>query len=401
MIVLLAVPGLCCTQFTRRSAHVAHAWPAAALHPGDAPAAKLEVPTGAPGSLLTYPTVVGKAGLSAENANLLSPKVLMSKAGLSAMAMPTKPSAQAVAPPPEAAEAVSTEVDVVDTMPDQVAKWGCDATFWERIPKGARKDIRRYARDGKEDLARARIATMREIAAFADTLEPTATWSQAVSAWEEAEEARLAEEAKAAKAAQASRRMERKAAEEAAAKKAAEEAAAIKAAEEAAAAAKAAEEAAAKKAAEEAAAKKAAEEAAAKAAFGLKGFGGRPLMRCHGGLSGSGSLLRMTWMGGCWVPAILTLPNQSRRRRPHKASLAPCRGLALLQRIVYPQDALPCSAGRGDVQDVLPVHPEDLALDGDDLPNFSSRRACRCSSDDCRRVADWEVLLLRVSTACI
>ena len=223
------------------------------------PAAKLEVPTGAPGSLLTYPTVVGKAGLSAENANLLSPKVLMSKAGLSAMAMPTKPSAQAVAPPPEAAEAVSTEVDVVDTMPDQMAKWGCDATFWERIPKGARKDIRRYARDGKEDLARARIATMREIAAFADTLEPTATWSQAVSAWEEAEEARLAEEAKAAKAARmakAKEGRERKAAEEAAAKKAAEEAAAIKAAEEAAAAAKAAEEAAAKKAAEEAAAKK-------------------------------------------------------------------------------------------------------------------------------------------------
>ena len=109
-------------------------------------------------------------------------------------------------------------------MPEQLADWGCDAALWEALPKGCKRDLERYARDGVEDLARNRVATMREVLAFVDAPDGAAwekeSWDSGVAAWE-AEETRKVEEAKAA--AKAAAKEKRLAA--AAAKKAAAEAA--------------------------------------------------------------------------------------------------------------------------------------------------------------------------------
>ena len=68
------------------------------------PPAKVAAPTGLPTTLLTTSVMVNKAGVSAENAILLSPKVIISKAGLSLIATPpTESSAAPAAQAPEAA----------------------------------------------------------------------------------------------------------------------------------------------------------------------------------------------------------------------------------------------------------------------------------------------------------
>ena len=141
----------------------------------------------------------------------------------------------------------------VAEMPEQLADWGCDAKLWEGMPPGARRDLGRFVRDGKEDVARKRITTMREIAEFTAACEPGTTDEEARGLWEAAEAAKEVARVKAEKAAKTAAAKAKREAE-----KAAEEA-------KAAAEAKAAEAAAAKKAAEAAAAK-AAEEAAAAAA---------------------------------------------------------------------------------------------------------------------------------------
>jgi len=50
----------------------------------------------------------------------------------------------------------------VDEMPPQLAEWGCDEALWSQI-KGARRDLRRLAREGGEEQARKRIDSIRKI----------------------------------------------------------------------------------------------------------------------------------------------------------------------------------------------------------------------------------------------
>eukprot|EP00548_Thalassiothrix_antarctica_P007863 CAMPEP_0194136884 /NCGR_PEP_ID=MMETSP0152-20130528/6833_1 /TAXON_ID=1049557 /ORGANISM="Thalassiothrix antarctica, Strain L6-D1" /LENGTH=143 /DNA_ID=CAMNT_0038833687 /DNA_START=236 /DNA_END=667 /DNA_ORIENTATION=- len=117
-------------------------------------------------------------------------------------------------------------------MPEQLSDWGCDKALWDAVPHGAKRDLRRYLRTGKEDLARNRMATMREIGTFVKA-EPGAiwegkTWHKGVMEWEadnlaaiEAENARIKAEKKAGRAAKAKAQKEAKAqklAEEEAAK---------------------------------------------------------------------------------------------------------------------------------------------------------------------------------------
>eukprot|EP00592_Proboscia_alata_P003672 CAMPEP_0194378480 /NCGR_PEP_ID=MMETSP0174-20130528/35495_1 /TAXON_ID=216777 /ORGANISM="Proboscia alata, Strain PI-D3" /LENGTH=112 /DNA_ID=CAMNT_0039160521 /DNA_START=160 /DNA_END=498 /DNA_ORIENTATION=- len=65
-------------------------------------------------------------------------------------------------------------------MPEQLAEWGCDATLWDSLPLGARRDLERFANSGSEDLARCRILTMKEVVQY--NAEPGAVWEQA--AWD-------------------------------------------------------------------------------------------------------------------------------------------------------------------------------------------------------------------------
>ena len=58
---------------------------------------------------------------------------------------------------------MAIEAPVETAMPDKLAEWGCDAALWSRIPNGAVRDMARFARDGKEGLARKRIETMKTL----------------------------------------------------------------------------------------------------------------------------------------------------------------------------------------------------------------------------------------------
>eukprot|EP00587_Corethron_hystrix_P011770 CAMPEP_0113323072 /NCGR_PEP_ID=MMETSP0010_2-20120614/16040_1 /TAXON_ID=216773 ORGANISM="Corethron hystrix, Strain 308" /NCGR_SAMPLE_ID=MMETSP0010_2 /ASSEMBLY_ACC=CAM_ASM_000155 /LENGTH=116 /DNA_ID=CAMNT_0000181807 /DNA_START=104 /DNA_END=454 /DNA_ORIENTATION=+ /assembly_acc=CAM_ASM_000155 len=104
-------------------------------------------------------------------------------------------------------------------MPEQMSELGCDNVLWDSIPMGAQRDIKRFLGTGKEDLARRRIATMKEILQFAD--EPPngtfdrAKWDQTMSSWE-ANETKKLEMAKAKAKAERMGKAKAKAAREAA-----------------------------------------------------------------------------------------------------------------------------------------------------------------------------------------
>ena len=106
-----------------------------------------------------------------------------------------------------------------DSQPEKLlAEWGCDDALMVGIPMGAKRDLMRFATTGKEELAKNRIRTMKEIAEIAG-MAPGATWEKSswdkgVSAWEAAEAERLA---LAKQAARRRGRRRRKAAREAAA----------------------------------------------------------------------------------------------------------------------------------------------------------------------------------------
>ena len=116
------------------------------------------------------------------------------------------------------------EVGGITAMPGCLAQWAsCDEKLWSVMPPGARRDLTRFARDGKDDLARRRIATIREIAELAYDLDADAVWDrkaweQAVTAWEAAVAAAAAAEAAAAKAAKAAKVKAAREAREAASK---------------------------------------------------------------------------------------------------------------------------------------------------------------------------------------
>ena len=115
-------------------------------------------------------------------------------------------------------------------LPDQLADWGCDTTLWNVLPPGACRDLTRYSLTGKEEMARRRVNTMREIAevAYGEGLAKAGAsweeeiWNSVVSSWEAAEAAKEAAAVKAAKDAKAAAAKAKREAE-AAAKAAAEE----------------------------------------------------------------------------------------------------------------------------------------------------------------------------------
>jgi len=73
-------------------------------------------------------------------------------------------------------------------MPEELSEWGCDTKLWDGMPPGSHRDLERFVRNGLEELARNRIATLREIVEFVDdgagTVWEQVTWDKAVKAWE-------------------------------------------------------------------------------------------------------------------------------------------------------------------------------------------------------------------------
>ena len=148
--------------------------------------------------------------------SMIAPRFFFS---LIAACLVIHPALSFVAPPSRNNAAVvvvrsaTVAVSAASEMPDALADWGCDAELWKMIPFGSNRDLERYARTGKEELGRNRIATLREISTFLDddnrkpgaVVEPE-TWFTAQKAWEasetakkEAEKARLKAEKKAAR----------------------------------------------------------------------------------------------------------------------------------------------------------------------------------------------------------
>merc|ERR1719247_982165 len=88
-----------------------------------------------------------------------------------------------------------------NSLPEGLAAWGCDDLLWSQIPFGAKRDLIRFAREGKEELGRSRLQTMREVVGFVDAADDApwekGPWDTAVIAWE-ADQARQEAEAKAA-----------------------------------------------------------------------------------------------------------------------------------------------------------------------------------------------------------
>jgi len=107
-------------------------------------------------------------------------------------------------------------------MPEALEEFGVDEDLWKTFPLGAHKDISRFCRTGHEDLAKNRIATMKEILEFVegDGAWEEAKWQKGVIAWEklqldvrEAEVARIKAEKKAKReAVQAKKKAEAEAA---------------------------------------------------------------------------------------------------------------------------------------------------------------------------------------------
>ena len=128
----------------------------------------------------------------------------------------------------------ASNAEVVAEMPKKLADWGCDEALWDGLRSKGRKDLKKLAKNGKEQLARDRIEKLRKDIAS----QATATSVAEQEPKAEAESKADAEVDKAAATASVE-----KAEAAAAAKAAAEEAAAVaKAADvEAAAAATAAE----------------------------------------------------------------------------------------------------------------------------------------------------------------
>lgn len=114
-------------------------------------------------------------------------------------------------------------------MPQALTEMGYDLELWNKMPPGAQRDLGRFCRTGKDDLARNRVETMKDILPFVKTPEDglweVKAWEKGVSAWEANEEAERdaviakakAERRERAKAAAAAREAESKAKAEAAA----------------------------------------------------------------------------------------------------------------------------------------------------------------------------------------
>ena len=51
-------------------------------------------------------------------------------------------------------------------MPDTFVDLGCDPEVWPRFPPGAKKDINRFLRTGKQELAQNRVASIQEILTY-------------------------------------------------------------------------------------------------------------------------------------------------------------------------------------------------------------------------------------------
>jgi len=59
----------------------------------------------------------------------------------------------------------SNGFEKVAAMPEHLLAWGCDDKLWDALRSKGRKNLKQLLRDGNEELARGRIARMRETVA--------------------------------------------------------------------------------------------------------------------------------------------------------------------------------------------------------------------------------------------
>ena len=66
-------------------------------------------------------------------------------------------------------------------MPDTIGDLGCDPAVWPQFPPGAKKDINRFLRTGKQELAQQRVASIQEILTYVLPSPETKTKQQNLS----------------------------------------------------------------------------------------------------------------------------------------------------------------------------------------------------------------------------
>eukprot|EP00554_Chaetoceros_debilis_P006230 CAMPEP_0194075290 /NCGR_PEP_ID=MMETSP0149-20130528/2328_1 /TAXON_ID=122233 /ORGANISM="Chaetoceros debilis, Strain MM31A-1" /LENGTH=112 /DNA_ID=CAMNT_0038755727 /DNA_START=107 /DNA_END=445 /DNA_ORIENTATION=- len=69
--------------------------------------------------------------------------------------------------------------------PQELTGWGLDDELWNTLPNGAVRDLRRFVRTGKDELAQNRIETLIEINEYRrGSMTDESTWFEASRAWE-------------------------------------------------------------------------------------------------------------------------------------------------------------------------------------------------------------------------
>ena len=69
--------------------------------------------------------------------------------------------------------------------PQELTGWGLDDELWNTLPTGAIRDLKRFVRTGKDELAQNRIETLIEINEYRrGSMTDERTWFEASKAWE-------------------------------------------------------------------------------------------------------------------------------------------------------------------------------------------------------------------------
>ena len=69
--------------------------------------------------------------------------------------------------------------------PQELTGWGLDDELWNTLPNGAVRDLKRFVRTGKDELAQNRIETLIEINEYRrGSMTDESTWFEASRAWE-------------------------------------------------------------------------------------------------------------------------------------------------------------------------------------------------------------------------
>lgn len=68
--------------------------------------------------------------------------------------------------------------------PHELTSWGLDDELWDSLPTGAIRDLKRFIRTGKNELAKCRIETVTEISQYRrGSITDEKTWFEASKAW--------------------------------------------------------------------------------------------------------------------------------------------------------------------------------------------------------------------------